>query len=194
MNGHAVDMTASEGQLAVQERLGPRKLINRTEFVRLLEQALHRLGYPDVAGALEQRATLDELHQIPEDVRGRAKAIMKTTQHHFRPIEAHEWPPKVVYKGWTKKTCPFHTSHKALGVEWVAAGTADVDVDEDEDDAFVLPGINSPALAVAAVAAAPAAEVEAPEVEVEAAGGGSGAAVEGEARAAGEQAAAAALS
>ncbi|PNH03762.1 putative serine/threonine-protein kinase, partial [Tetrabaena socialis] len=59
MNGHAVDMTASEGQLAVQERLGPRKLINRTEFVRLLEQALHRLGYPDVAGALEQRAVLE---------------------------------------------------------------------------------------------------------------------------------------
>ncbi|GFR49315.1 hypothetical protein Agub_g11338, partial [Astrephomene gubernaculifera] len=56
MNGHTDDMEQAGGQHAVQERLGARKLINRTEFVRLLEQALHRLGYPDVATLLEQQA------------------------------------------------------------------------------------------------------------------------------------------
>lgn len=57
MNGYTEDMMdAVGGQHSVQERLGPRKLINRTEFVRLLEQALHRLGYAEVASLLEQKA------------------------------------------------------------------------------------------------------------------------------------------
>ncbi|GIL79600.1 hypothetical protein Vretimale_12306 [Volvox reticuliferus] len=56
MNGHMEDMDDVGGQHSVQDRLGPRKLINRTEFVRLLEQALHRLGYADVASLLEQKA------------------------------------------------------------------------------------------------------------------------------------------
>ncbi|EFJ48019.1 hypothetical protein VOLCADRAFT_91162 [Volvox carteri f. nagariensis] len=56
--------------------------------------------------------TLDELPQIPEDVKQRAKDYMATTKHHFRPIEPEEWPPKVVYKGWTKRSCPFHSSFK----------------------------------------------------------------------------------
>ena len=34
--------------------LGPNKLINRAEFIRLLEQSLYRLGYDGLAQQLEQ--------------------------------------------------------------------------------------------------------------------------------------------
>ncbi len=39
--------------------------------------------------------TLDECHQIPEEVRAKAKLYMASTQQFFRPIEPDEWPPKV---------------------------------------------------------------------------------------------------
>lgn len=37
-------------------RMGPRQMILRSEFVRLLEQALESLGYPDLASRLEQES------------------------------------------------------------------------------------------------------------------------------------------
>ncbi|KAG2441695.1 hypothetical protein HXX76_003311 [Chlamydomonas incerta] len=112
--------------------------------------------------------TLDELPQIPAEVKAHAKATMATTKQHFRPIEPSEWPPKVVYKGWTKRSCPFHTSFKSIksedlngsgggsskdgsvrdGVEGLAdgAGPAGASPAAADDDDFVLPGFNSPPL------------------------------------------------
>ncbi|KAG2451866.1 hypothetical protein HYH02_003642 [Chlamydomonas schloesseri] len=112
--------------------------------------------------------TLDELPQIPAEVKAHAKAYMSTTKQHFRPIEPSEWPPKVVYKGWTKRSCPFHTSFKSIksedyngsgggsskdgsvrdgaegSADGAAAGAA-APASADDDD-FVLPGFNSPPL------------------------------------------------
>ncbi|KXZ52612.1 hypothetical protein GPECTOR_9g657 [Gonium pectorale] len=139
--------------------------------------------FADIFGAV-----LDELVQIPEDVRQRAKAYMASTQHYFRPIEPHEWPPKVVYKGWTKRSCPFHTSFKrpvesaedaeqdteaaaAAAADTGAAATAaagDGGATAEDDGEFSLPGFNSPPSA-AAPAPLPTVEEEAAEEDGEAA-------------------------
>lgn len=50
-HGHACSSAA-----AVMERLGTKRLIPKHEYVRLLQQSLHSLGYPEVARALEQRS------------------------------------------------------------------------------------------------------------------------------------------
>lgn len=92
----------------------------------------------------------------------------------LRPVRslAVPWPlaSQVVYKGWTKRSCPFHTSYKSINSEDMngsagasskdgsvkggaegqadgaaAAGWAHAAADVD-DDAFVLPGFNSPPL------------------------------------------------
>lgn len=38
------------------DRIGSRKWIDRVEFIRLLQQSLHRLGYSEVASKLEQQS------------------------------------------------------------------------------------------------------------------------------------------
>ena len=45
--------------------LGPRQLINRHEYIRLLQQSLHRLGFSEAANLLERdsvRHLTDPLH------------------------------------------------------------------------------------------------------------------------------------
>ena len=44
------------------EFLGPRQLINRHEYIRLLEQSLHRLGFSEAANLLERDSVRFLLH------------------------------------------------------------------------------------------------------------------------------------
>ncbi|GFR52673.1 hypothetical protein Agub_g15297 [Astrephomene gubernaculifera] len=89
--------------------------------------------------------TLDELPQIPEDVKQRAKGYMASTKNYFRPIEPHEWPPKVVYKGWTKRSCPFHSpaanaSASAGGEQAAEPGKQQDSSSNNDHSDFILPG------------------------------------------------------
>ncbi|CAK0785253.1 hypothetical protein CVIRNUC_008459 [Coccomyxa viridis] len=56
------------------EFLGPRQLINRHEYIRLLEQSLHRLGFSEAAQRLEQDSGVqmqpDTVTQFQEDIFG----------------------------------------------------------------------------------------------------------------------------
>ncbi|KAK9828799.1 hypothetical protein WJX72_002132 [[Myrmecia] bisecta] len=51
-NGHAHPY--SNGHVALPDFLGPEGLINRVEYVRLLQQSLRRLGFPSVADMLAE--------------------------------------------------------------------------------------------------------------------------------------------
>ena len=50
------DAAGSTAAAVMAERLGTKRLIPKHEYVRLLQQSLHSLGYPEVARALEQRS------------------------------------------------------------------------------------------------------------------------------------------
>ena len=45
---------ASSAVRGAPEFLGPRQLINRHEYIRLLQQSLHRLGFSEAAHRLER--------------------------------------------------------------------------------------------------------------------------------------------
>ena len=51
-----VDMTNGVCHEAAPAAVGPRAMIDRTEYVRLLEQALHSLGFLAAAQALERES------------------------------------------------------------------------------------------------------------------------------------------
>ena len=48
----------------VPEFLGPKRMINRQEYIRLMEQSLHRLGFTAAAQQLE-RDSVQRLSQFP---------------------------------------------------------------------------------------------------------------------------------
>lgn len=55
MNGGTQELCNGHGPVQ-PELLGERKLINRVEFIRVLQQSLHRLGYPGIAQQLQRES------------------------------------------------------------------------------------------------------------------------------------------
>lgn len=45
--------------------VGGRQLIDRTEYVRVLQQSLHRLGYPQAAQSLQSESVSSDLRTLP---------------------------------------------------------------------------------------------------------------------------------